>query len=315
MKNKKNELIQMAILFVLGIAVVLSSILPRIRIHNTLTTEPLEVSVIIREADSSLWFNTRLGMEQAADELRVELRFLTLPQANDSKNQIRLLRREHAQGADALIIVPADPPRLMAALTEQDLGCPMVCMESQADWSSPFIAPDNAALGRELAMAALEDWRGGSFLLVNGCHSSTGLALRAKSAQQALLQAGVRVQLETAEKEGELRRLMEETDASGIIVFEPALTEQAAALKENLNSEQLLYGVGVTTAAAAYLERGTISAVAAWSDFVAGYLAVESAVHQIKGRQYQVEPLPFFVVRGDEIYDPKYQKLLFPVMS
>lgn len=314
MKNKKNELIQMAILIVLGIAMILSSILPRIRIHNTLI-EPLEVSVIIREADSSLWFNTRLGMDQAADELRVELRFLTLPQANDGKTQIRLLRREHAQGADALIIVPADPPQLMAALTEQNLGCPMVCMESQADWASPFIAPDNAALGRELAMAALEDWRGGSLLLVNGCHSSTGLTLRAEAAQQALLQAGVRVQLETAEKEVELRQLMEETDASGIIVFEPALTEQAAALKESMDSEQLLYGVGVTTAAAAYLERGTISAVAAWSDFVAGYLAVESAVRQIKGSPYQVEPLPFFVVRGDEIYDPKYQKLLFPVMS
>jgi len=313
-KNKKNELIQMAILIILGIAMILSSILPRIRIHNTLT-ELLEVSVIIREEDSSLWFNTRLGMEQAAEELRVELRFLTLPQANDSRAQIRLLRREHAQGADALVVVPADSSQLMAALTEQNLGCPIVSMESQADWSSPFIAPDNAALGRELAMAALEDWRGGSILLVNGCRSSTGLAIRAEAAQQALLQAGVRVQLETAEKEGELRQLMEETDASGVIVFEPALTEQAAALKESLESEQLLYGVGVTTAAAAYLEKGTISAVAAWSDFVAGYLAVESAVQQVKGSQYQVEPLSFFVVRGDEIYDPKYQKLLFPFMS
>ena len=69
----------------------------------------------------------------------------------------------------------------------------------------------------------------------------------------------------------------------------------------------------VTARGAAWLERGVISAAAAWSDFAVGYLAVEGAMALARGRAAQPEQLPFFIVRGEEIYEPEYQKLLFPV--
>ena len=54
-------------------------------------------------------------------------------------------------------------------------------------------------------------------------------------------------------------------------------------LKQNplYESEELafaLYGVGTSTAITVSLERGTIAAAAAWSDYAAGYLAVRQAV-------------------------------------
>ena len=177
------------------------------------------------------------------------------------------------------------------------------------------VAPDNGALGRALAMAALEDWRSGAVLLLCGSRPGTGPALRAEAARQTLLQAGIRVQWADLAEEGDLRQLLESADAAAVLVFEPALTEQVSALKESLGLEASLYGVGVTAAVAARLERGSIAAVAAWSDFVAGYLAVERAVSTARGQEEPMEQLPFFVVRGDEIYDPEYQKLLFPVTA
>ena len=55
--------------------------------------------------------------------------------------------------------------------------------------------------------------------------------------------------------------------------------------------------------------------MAAWSDYAAGYLAVESAVKAVRGEKIETELLPFSVVRGEDIYDPDNEKLLFPVAS
>ena len=55
--------------------------------------------------------------------------------------------------------------------------------------------------------------------------------------------------------------------------------------------------------------------MAAWSDYAAGYLTVEGAILAARGTPCEREPLLFSVVRGEDIYDPDNQKLLFPVTS
>lgn len=67
---------------------------------RTLRPQPLlEVSVILRETDVNLWTNARQGMEQAAMDLDVELRFLTPAEDNDAAQQAELLDREASGGA------------------------------------------------------------------------------------------------------------------------------------------------------------------------------------------------------------------------
>lgn len=87
MKKRRSALIQLAILTALGAAVALTLLLPQMSgLHRR--PQPLELSVIIREQDSSFWTNTRMGMEQAAGELGAELRFLTLATANDGREPV-----------------------------------------------------------------------------------------------------------------------------------------------------------------------------------------------------------------------------------
>lgn len=316
MKQTRNTVIELVVLAALGGAAVLTVLLPRLPDRRG-AEPPVEVSVILREADVSLWSNVRLGMEQAAGELSAELRLLTLARLNDREEQRSILLREVEQNADVLVIVPADPAGAGQALSEAAAACPVLTIESAMERAALTVSPDNAALGRELARAVLEDGCGdGSVLLLNASPDSTGVSARAQSAQEALEQAGAAVRGRTVDLSGQdsgLRDLLKQPGLSAVMVFEPALTEQAAALKESLGLDVPLYGVGVTANGAAWLERGVISAAAAWSDFAVGYLAVEGAVSLVRGDRYQLEPLPFYVVRGDEIYEPEYQKLLFPV--
>lgn len=311
MKNSRQALIQLAILVMLGAAVLLTIFLPR-QAEGRKTVEPLEISVVLREADSTLWSTARLGMEQAAGELGAELRVLTLPQANDGEGQLGILRREAEQKADALVVVPADPAELGLALVQGELACPVVSLESAMDGARQTVAPDNAALGRTLAEAVLNDGCAGPVLVVNVLPEGSGVSQRAFSARQALEEAGVEVRTETEEER------LEELLGQGwgaVMVFEPALTERALGLKESLELDVPLYGAGVTANVAAGLERGAVTAAAAWSDFAAGYLAVEGAAELARGTGRQPDPLPFFILRGEDIYEPKYQKLLFPVGS
>ena len=296
MRNKRNAVIQLAILAALGAAVVVTSLLPRIPARRE-AYAPAEVSVILREADTSLWSNARLGMEQAAGELGAELRVLTPAGSNDG-----------------LVIAPADCAGLERALAQGEAGCPVVTLESPLEGAALTVAPDNAALGAALAQAVLEEDGSGFVMLLSASPDSAGVAARMEGARRALEAAGVRTRLGETDLSGTgLAGLLKHPDVSAVMAFEPALTEQAAALKSSLGLDVPLYGVGVTAVGAAWLERGVISAAAAWSDFAVGYLAVEGALALARGERAEVEQPPFFIVRGEDIYEPEYQKLLFPV--
>lgn len=316
-KKRRNAWIQLAILILLGGGVVLSLVLPQLS-EGQEGAPLLELSVIIRERDSTLWSNARLGMEQAAEELRAETRFLVLSRDNSGQEQEVLLRREYEGGADALVVVPVDSEALAQNLRDLTGHRPVVTLESQLEGAEDAISPDNQALGQALAQALLEDWTGGTVLLLDTAPTSSGVRERLEGAKEILEDACVPVQRRTARAGGMsavLDGLTREAGAAWIMAFEPSATQKAAAAKESHGLKQPLYGVGVSTDAAAWLERGTVTAVAAWSDYAAGYLAVERAVKAARGEKTKTEPLPFSVVRGEDIYDSDNEKLLFPVAS
>ncbi len=318
MRKRKNDLVQLMILTVLGGAVVLTMLLPRLPARRE-TAETTEISVVLREADSALWSNVRLGMEQAAGEFQAELRVLTPAAFNDSADQRRILRREAEGQTDVLIVEAADPAGLTRDLRQAPVRCPVVSMESPMEAAALTVAPDNGALGRDLARALLSDGAGTGFvLLLSASPDASGVTDRLDGAKEVLAAAGTPVrerEVDLTDGGESLRTLLKHPDLSAAVMMEPLLTEQAAAMKESLGLTVPLYGVGVSARGAVWLERGVISAAAAWSDFAAGYLAVEAAVCLSRGEEFRTELLPFFIVRGEDVYEPEYQKLLFPVTA
>ncbi|TCL44104.1 substrate-binding domain-containing protein [Harryflintia acetispora] len=316
MKIGRN-LIQLVILCLLGVSVALTLVLPELPgIESRRRT--LEISVLIREADTALWSNARLGMEQAAVDLGAELRFLPLAQDNDYASQAALLQREAKGGADAVIVVPADPEGLAAFLEEQSIELPVVTMESPMPGGRACFTPENGEMGRALAGAFLEDRRGERVLLLDTASRSTGVAQRLQACLQTLREAGVPFEVQKAEAQSlqrELPGLLGQTGAGAVIAFDYAATEALASVAQELPEQPLLYGVGATGAIAACLEKGTIAAAAAWSDYAAGYSSVQEAARRSRGeRSLNTPQLGFRIVRGENLYEPDNQKLFFPVM-
>lgn len=317
MKSRGKGIIQLAVLAVLAGAMILTAILPRLMSTYTGRPTPLEISVIIREKDSGLWSNARLGIESAASELGVELRFVTSRLSDDGSAQAELAEREIENGADAIVIVPADSDSVAAVLMGSP-DIPVVSMESPLEGADAAVSADNSQLGRELAEALLSDGKGGTVLILRSACENAGVAQRVSAAESVLRENGVELctYIVESDLEGdELREILDKAEAGAVMAFEAGLTETAAAVKEGLEADFRLYGVGFTADLATMLEKGDITALAVWSDFTVGYVALESAVRLARGEGADSEELPFFVIRGDEIYEDQYQKLLFPVTS
>ena len=298
MKTEKSRLIQIAILAALGLAAALSLALPQL-LRGEREPQLLSLTVLLRDTDSSGWTVARQGMEQAADELGAELRFLTLAAANDGAEQEALLLREIEDGAAALVVVPADPAALSAALAPWLVVCPVVTLESPMEGAAGVVSPDNALLGQELAEALLEDWDGGEVLLLDTAGRCAGVSAR-------LAAEGIPARRAEA---------LPDEPPRWVMAFEPSVTQRTAEGREAGGRDFALYGVGSAAAITAQLERGNLAAIAAWSDYAAGYLAVRRAVNTVRGTGGGLGPLPFFILREEDIYAPENQKLLFPIMS
>lgn len=316
---KRKYALQLGVLLLLGMGVLFSMVTfgqPDLRQKREL----LELSVLIREADSTGWTAARQGMEQAATDLEAELRFLTLRSPNDVADQRDLLRREVEGGADGIILVPADPVALAEDVRQASAQAAVVTMESDMTMCGAvaYISADNVEMGEALAQAALNGVpAGGRVILLDSASGSTGILERLSQAARTLAEAGRMVAIcrpSKGQSLGEALEIALEESANAVIAFEPSALEQTALLLQTMENAPLVYGTGATGTIVSCLERGNIVAIAAQNEFAAGYLAVEAAAGAARSIPFPgIGPMTFSMIRQENMYAAGNQKLLFPV--
>ena len=116
----------------------------------------LEMSVILRDGDGNV-SAMRKGMEQAAKDLNVELRFLTPAEDNSAVEQVQLLEHEVSGAAPAILLIPADREALGEAVSAAAGKTTLVTVESDMTaWGADAsISMDHQALGEALGKAAM----------------------------------------------------------------------------------------------------------------------------------------------------------------
>lgn len=308
MKQKGYRAWQMIVLGLLAAAMVVSLMIP-----ESLLTPPgpkrVEISILLRQGDSAVWSTARQGMEQAAEDLGAELRFLTLEAEGSGSSQVELLRRQAEMDVDAAVVIPADCAAL-EQLLEDWQGLPVVTLESQVEGARAFVGTDDEAVGRMLAQQVAGSCQtSGRVLLVDAFPGCAGPSRRLESAKTALETAGFAPEV-CSELTAEILE-----GAAAVLCFEPVSLEQAAALAAQCEAAPLVYGAGVSASVVASLETGGIAAAIAWSDYAAGYLAVSQAAAAARGEQAESQTLPVTLVKEGETYDKDHQRLLYPVFS
>lgn len=277
----------------------------------------LELSVILRDGDCAV-STMRKGMEQAAQDLNVELRFLIPAEDNSAVQQAQLLDREVAGAAPAVLLIPADREALGDAVSAAAGKTTLVTVETDMTaWgAAASITMDHQALGAALGAAALNGVpEGGTVLLLDSLPGDNGIRERMEAAKTVLEREGRQARVYKWDPDTtSLPDILRIERPRAIIAFEAAALADVAELSRGEDTFPLLYGCGSTSGIAAALEKGRVTAITAVNVFSAGYLAVEAAAALARHEDWTAAaPVAFSIVRQETMYDSDNQKLLFPV--
>lgn len=277
----------------------------------------LEMSVILRDGDGAV-STMRKGMEQAAQDLNVELRFLIPAEDNSAAQQAQLLEREVAGAASAVLLIPADREALGDAVSAAAGKTTLVTVETDMTaWgAAASITMDHQELGAALGAAALNGVpEGGTVLLLDSLPGDNGIRERMEAAKAVLERGGRQARVYKWDPDTtSMPDILRIERPRAIIAFEAAALADVAELSRGEDAFPLLYGCGSTASIAAALEKGRVTAITAVNVFSAGYLAVEAAAALARHEDWTAAaPVAFSIVRQETMYDSDNQKLLFPV--
>ena len=285
----------------------------------------LEMSVILRDGDGTV-SAMRKGMEQAAMDLNVELRFLTPSEDNGAAEQAQLLQRE-AEDAEAIVLIPADRETLGDAVSAAAEKTTLVTVETDMSaWgAAASVSMDHRALGEALGAAALNGVPAGeTVLLLDSLPGDNGVRESLDAARAVLEEAGRQVRIGAwGADSASLDNAAGAERPSAVIAFEASALADMAELARGEKRFPLLYGKKIAQRIILELKdklaKGQLPAgeeryggtgVTVIPQNKSSEATAALARHE---RWTDVPSVAFSVVRKETMYDSDNQKLLFPV--
>lgn len=286
--------------------------------------DPYEISVICRGQNTEVWTTIKQGIDQAAEDLNVDVSFITLSRENSASEQISLLSREVDNGANAVVIAPVDSSDLKRPLESAMKKIPVIAMQSTVSGMKdlPVISCDNAQMGRSLAQKLVKNEKGGKVVILrNGAGGSNvtdsyrGAVEELQNCQRQVSSCGIPD--DTTAAYAAAKQLFLKNPDSIYIALDGETLEAVAKAKKDLGKQMenrvKLYGIGRTNTVVSLLDEKTISAVAVDNDYNIGYLCIKSAVDRINQNGSEEKTnVNFLVVDRTHMYDSESERMLFP---
>lgn len=263
------------------------------------------------------------GIDQAAKDMRVEVKSYTLVNEDELESQINLIEREVKDKVDAIIVAPSDSDKLSETIVESYKNIPIVLMNSKVNNCSniPIIACDNKVMGKEIA----------SEIIRNGnTRKNIGIVMTNsdKSSLQDMYDGFVaeigysknickefRLGNNSDEYSKKISEFIKSENIDVLVTFEREILEKAAQVKKENNLEIELYGMGRTNKILSYLEEDIIDGIAVQNEFNLGYLGVKIAVDKLNKQIISNETIDFSIINKSNMYWDKNQKILFPFVK
>ena len=281
--------------------------------------EIYQIAVIIEDERSDNYSNFRKGMDQAAMELNVDVHFITLYEKMDVEQQMKLMDREQQDGADALIVVPADEERMSG----KNMTVPVIFLRSGLGGAGMgSITVDYEKMGEKLDREILEDIPKDSSVLLLTDPAKQGDMDRMflRGAETVLAADGCSMQVVDINEAGvpaSLENLPVWQEGKAVILAEnqEILTEMAESLSNDSAAEHVigLYGRGNTVPILNYLDSGYIDGICVTDDFSIGYLSVSAAVQVLEGNDSSYIVMDSYYIEKEDLRKTAYENVLFPI--
>lgn len=249
----------------------------------------------------------RKGMEKAAKKWNVDLVVDAPYLSGSAVEQEAVIQEAVENGAQAVIMVPADQAQMETFLDQSKLQVPVITLEKElhSEKKSGAYIYDSENAAKKLARAVLEEEKEGEKVVLYASDAAAKETANCLEILEKELEDGgcsvVRRQYRRGfEPEGEV-----------VVAADPYTFSQLVNLQE---VPDRLYGIGFSNKMLALLEEGNVRAAVVCSEYDKGYLSVEAAMKSIQnGTKQRTVKMEQVLVRQEDLYDKEYEALLFPV--
>lgn len=315
MNNKKGFVLTEVILMIMVIGLALMMILGQ----NKKALD--KVSVILENAGDSQWSALKYGLKMAAEEQGIELAVVDVEEGLDAEAQKKVFEREIEDGADALIVQPVLDKNDQEVLKKIEKRVPVMLVGYEAEkgetrYDLPVIKEDNYEMGQALAEEMLKDFEG------NIEEKKIGLLLASTDSNMlSSRECGFKDALE--DKNANILELSldallnrEENTESKVDIVIALDDSNLTAIGEYLASSQphgeLLYGIGQSTEAIYYLDKGIAECVVVPDEFNVGYQSLSEVARKLDHyfENMKKQTVSYSVIRKETLFSKENQELL-----
>lgn len=315
MNNKKGFVLTEVILMIMVIGLALMMILGQ----NKKALD--KVSVILENAGDSQWSALKYGLKMAAEEEGIELAVVDVEEGLDAEAQKKVLEREIEDGADALIVQPVLDKNDQEVLKKIEKRVPVMLVGYEAEkgetrYDLPVIKEDNYEMVQALAEEMLKDFEG------NIEEKKIGLLLASTDSNMlSSRECGFKDALE--DKNANILELSldallnrEENTESKVDIVIALDDSNLTAIGEYLASSQphgeLLYGIGQSTEAIYYLDKGIAECVVVPDEFNVGYQSLSEVARKLDHyfENMKKQTVSYSVIRKETLFSKENQELL-----
>lgn len=271
------------------------------------TPRVYHVSVLLDGTGDDYSRNFKKGVEQAAAESNVDVRFIGSYIGNAGTAQAEALKKEWEGGADGAVVIPVDGDALALALMEapQQLAVTLSGAEVTTEHRVTNVSADNRTMGARLAEAVYESGTKACtvFLLPN---MGTAVGERYEGFAARLGELGVsHGKIETDDPAWELL-----APGYALVALEPAMAEALCRLP---TASGRVFGIGVSNRLLREAEDGAAAALVVQSDYDAGYLSLLSVVESLGGAVPMSVALECYTVTAENLFTEPLVQMLFPI--
>lgn len=315
MNNKKGFVLTEVILMIMVIGLALMMISGQ----NKKALD--KVSVILENAGDSQWSALKYGLKMAAEEEGIELAVVDVEEGLDAEAQKKVFEREIEDGADALIVQPVLDKNDQEVLKKIEKRVPVMLVGYEAEkgetrYDLPVIKEDNYEMGQALAEEMLKDFER------NIEEKKIGLLLASTDSNMlSSRECGFKDALE--DKNANILELSldslldrEENTESKVDIVIALDDSNLTAIGEYLASSQphgeLLYGIGQSTEAIYYLDKGIAECVVVPDEFNVGYQSLSEVARKLDHyfENMKKQTVSYSVIRKETLFSKENQELL-----
>ena len=308
MNNKKGFVLTEVILMIMVIGLALMMISGQ----NKKALD--KVSVILENAGDSQWSALKYGLKMAAEEEGIELAVVDVEEGLDAEAQKKVFEREIEDGADALIVQPVLDKNDQEVLKKIEKRVPVMLVGYEAEkgetrYDLPVIKEDNYEMGQALAEEMLKDFEG------NIEEKKIGLLLASTDSNMlSSRECGFKDALEDKNAnilELSLDSLLDRVDIV-IALDDSNLTAIGEYLASSQPHGELLYGIGQSTEAIYYLDKGIAECVVVPDEFNVGYQSLSEVARKLDHyfENMKKQTVSYSVIRKETLFSKENQELL-----